>query len=68
MRVRLLRDVYAGMEDVPLPVEVEAEIGPYGNCMVHEDELARIGSDMTVIADPEDPFWPFSPGSWEAVE
>lgn len=68
MKVRLLRDVYAGMEAIQFPVEVEAERGLYGNCMVHEDELARIGSDMTVIADPGDPFWPFGPGSWEVVE
>lgn len=67
MKVRLIREVYLGMEGVKLPVEVEAETGLNGICEVHEDELARIGADMDIISDPDDRMWPFPPESWEAV-
>lgn len=68
MKIRLLKDLYIGMEGVKLPVEVEAEPGAYSNALVHEDELARIGCDMDVLTYPDNPTWPFGPESWEAVE
>lgn len=59
MKIRLLTsDSYFGMELAELPAEVEAY--KQGEIyLVHENELARIGCDMSCIDDPEDPYWPF---------
>ena len=65
MKIRLLNcDGYAGMEHVGFPVEVGAVVDAGGYATVPESELTRIGCSDAF----EDPFWPFSPSSWEKAE
>lgn len=68
MKIRLLNcDGYAGMDHVGFPVEVDAVVGASGYATVPESELTRIGCS-DAFEDLDDPFWPFGPESWEAVE
>ena len=68
MKVKLLNDDgYAGMENVNFPIEVEAEVSGSGYASIPESELHRIGCS-DAFWDPDDPFWPFGPSSWEVVE
>lgn len=67
MKVKLLNDDgYAGMENVNFPIEVEAEVYGSGYASIPESELRRLGCS-DAFEDPDDPFWPFGPSSWEVV-
>lgn len=67
MRIKLLNgEAYSGMECASYPAEVESHLR--GECyMVHENELRRIGCDMSNIFDDEDPFWPFTKNEVEVI-
>lgn len=68
MKVKLLnRGGYAGFKGVAFPVEVEAKYQD-GAYLIHERELKRIGCDMSLLSDPEDPEWYFSAKEVEVVE
>jgi hypothetical protein len=66
IKVQLLNDGrYFGLEDISFPVQVMA-IAKGNYYIVPCTELEVIGADMSVLDDPEDPYWPFEDGT-EAV-
>lgn len=68
MKIKLLnRGCYAGFKSVVFPVEVKARYHG-GAYLIHERELKRIGCDMSLLTDPEDPEWYFSAKEVEVVE
>lgn len=61
INVRLLNDGgFSGFDEVEFPVSVCAVIHSVDLVKVSEDELKRIGCDMKLFNDANDPYWPFS--------